>query len=101
MNKQNISISLGKIIKFCQHWEIVEFSLFGSVLRDDFTAESDIDVLVVFAENAEIGLFDIAQMQIDLEEIYGRPVDVIEKASLRNPYRREEILKTAQVVYAD
>ena len=101
MKNQNISIPKEKIGEFCQRWEIVEFSLFGSVLRDDFNAQSDIDVLVVFADDAEIGLFDIAQMQIELKEIYGRPVDVIEKASLRNPYRREEILKTAQVLYAD
>jgi predicted nucleotidyltransferase len=100
MKNQNISIPKEKISEFCQRWEIVEFSLFGSVLRDDFNAQSDVDVLVVFAEDAEIGLFDIAQMQIELKEIYGRPVDVIEKASLRNPYRREEILKTARVLYA-
>ncbi|MBC8333837.1 MAG: nucleotidyltransferase domain-containing protein [Anaerolineales bacterium] len=101
MKKEKISVPKEKIIAFCQRWEIVEFSLFGSILRDDFNAQSDIDVLVVFAKKAEIGLFEIAQMQIELEDIYGRPVDVVEKDSLRNPYRREEILKTAQVLYAD
>ena len=100
METQKIVVSKEKIAEFCERWEIVEFSLFGSVLRDDFNMQSDIDVLVVFSEKADIGLFDIAQMQIELEDLYGRPVDVIEKASLRNPYRREEILKTAQVVYA-
>ena len=99
MKTQKIIVPQEKIAEFCQRWNIIEFSLFGSVLRDDFNTQSDVDVLVVFAENAEIGLFDIAQMQIELEELYRRPVDVIEKASLRNPYRREEILKTAQVVY--
>lgn len=100
METQKIVVSKEKIAEFCERWKIVEFSLFGSVLRDDFNTQSDIDVLVVFAEKADIGLFDIAQMQIELEDLYGRPVDVIEKASLRNPYRRKEILKTAQVVYA-
>lgn len=100
MKTLKIIVPQEKIAEFCQRWEIIEFSLFGSVLRADFNAQSDVDVLIVFDENAEIGLFDIAQMQIELEAIYGRPVDVIEKASLRNPYRREEILRTAQVVYA-
>jgi len=101
MKNQNISIPKEKISEFCQRWEIVEFSLFGSVLRDDFNAQSDVDVLVVFAEDAKIGLFEIAQIKIELEELYGRPVDLIEKASLKNPYRRKEILKTAEVFYAN
>ncbi len=101
MKTQEISITKEKISDFCQRWEIIEFSLFGSILRDDFNEQSDVDVLVVFAEDAEIGLFEIAQIKIELEELYGRPVDVIEKASLRNPYRRKEILKTAEVFYAN
>jgi len=101
MNTKIYSISNEEIREFCQRWEIIEFSLFGSVLRDDFNEQSDIDVLVVFADGAEIGLFEIAQIKVELENLYGRSVDVIEKASLRNPYRRDEILKTAQVLYAN
>jgi len=78
----------------------VEFAVFGSALREDFTPESDVDVLVTFAPGAQISLFDMAQMQIELESIYRRSVDLVEKASLRNPYRRREILQTAQVLYA-
>ncbi len=51
-------------------------------------------------EDAHISLFDLAQMQVELEALFDRPVDLVEKAGLRNPYRRDEILKTAQVVYA-
>ena len=58
------------------------------------------DVLVSFEEDARISLFDLAQMQVELEKIFKRPVDLVEKEGLRNPYRRREILKTAQVVYA-
>ena len=78
----------------------MEFSVFGSVLRDDFRPDSDIDVLVSIDPNAQIGLFEIAQMQIELENIFKRPVDMIEKEGLRNPHRRQEILSTAQVIYA-
>ncbi|NOY98864.1 MAG: nucleotidyltransferase family protein [Chloroflexi bacterium] len=100
MEHKNIPIPREKISVFCQRWDVVEFAIFGSALRDDFSAQSDVDVLVTFAEKAKISLFDLAQMQIELEEIFGRPVDLVEKASLRNPYRRKEILETAQVVYA-
>lgn len=79
---------------------MIEFAVFGSALRDDFSSKSDVDVLITFAPEAQIGLFDLVQMQIELEDIFGCPVDLVEKASLRNPYRRREILKTAQVVYA-
>ena len=101
MKTKKISVSKEKIRELCQRWGIIEYSLFGSVLRDDFNEESDIDVLVVFADDAEIGLFEIAKIKLELEALYGRSVDVTEKASLRNPYRRDEILKTAQVFYAD
>ena len=89
-----------KIAEFCKRWGIIEFSLFGSVLREDFRADSDIDVLVSIDPSAQIGLFELAQMQIELENIFKRPVDLVEKDALRNPYRRSEILKTAQVIYA-
>ena len=100
MNTEKISIPKEKISEFCQRWEIIEFSLFGSILRDDFNEQSDIDILVTFAEDAEIGLFEISQIKIELEELYDRSVDVIEKARLRNLYRRKEILNTAEVFYA-
>ena len=100
MHKPKISIPQKKLGEFCRRWNVVEFAVFGSALREDFNSESDVDVLVTFAPDAEISLFDMAQMQIELERIYQRSVDLIEKASLRNPYRRREILQTAQVLYA-
>lgn len=79
----------------------MELSLFGSILRRDFNESSDIDVLVTFHPEAQITLFDLAQMQIELQNLFGKPVDLVEKAGLRNPYRRAEILKNALVIYAD
>jgi uncharacterized protein len=96
----HIPIPRTKIAKFCQRWKVQELALFGSALREDFAPESDVDVLVTFAPDAEISLFDIAQMRIELQIIFNRPVDIIEKDALRNPYRKREILNTAQVVYA-
>ena len=60
----HISIPKKEISTFCRRWKVVEFALFGSVLRDDFTSESDVDVLVTFVPEAEISLFDMAQMQV-------------------------------------
>jgi len=100
MNKTKLSIPTRKLKTFCQHWQVAELSLFGSALRDDFRSDSDVDVLVSFSSSAHTSLFDLVQMQIELEEIFGRPVDIVEKEALRNPYRKCEILKNAQVVYA-
>ena len=100
MSKIKIRIPRKKIAEFSRHWKVTEFSLFGSVLRDDFRPDSDVDVLVTFAPNAEISLFDLVQMKLDLEKLFRRPVDVIEKDTLENPFRKREILRTAQVVYA-
>lgn len=99
MNMIHIEIPHDKISNFCHRWNVIEFALFGSVLREDFDFNSDIDVLVSFADEAQISLFDIAQMQIELQEIFSRPVDILEKAALRNPFRKRHILATAQVVY--
>jgi predicted nucleotidyltransferase len=79
--------------------EGAEFSLFGAVLREDFRPDSDLDVLVTFAPDAQISLFDLVQMKLDLEKIFLRPVDVIEKDALENPFRKREILRTAKVIY--
>lgn len=100
MSKVPIAIPKRKIATFCQRWKIVEFGLFGSVLRDDFETSSDIDVLVSFASDTQISLFDLAQMQIELTGLFGRPVDILEKEGLRNPFRKREILKTVKVIYA-
>jgi len=100
MSKIRLPIPRKKISEFCLRWKVVEFSLFGSILREDFRPGSDVDVLVTFAPDAPVSLFDLVQMQIELEILFGRPVDVVEKDALRNPFRKREILSTAQVVYA-
>ena len=75
-------------------------SVFGSVVREDFHADSDIDVLVSFETNAGWSLVDLVTMQGDLTALLGRPVDLLEEAALRNPYRRAAILESKQLVYA-
>lgn len=97
--KKKFTIPRKKIASFCERWGVTEFSLFGSVLRDDFRPESDVDVMLVIKPDAPIGLMELAVMKIELQEMFKRPVDLIEKEGLRNPYRRREILRTAKVIY--
>lgn len=101
MQRKKFRLPRKKIAEFCKRWSITELSLFGSVLRDDFRPDSDVDVLVSIDPKAHIGLLELAQMQIELEKLFKRPVDLVEKEALRNPYRKQEILKTAQVIYAE
>ena len=100
MDLDVLRIPKEKITAFCHRWNVVEFALFGSVLHDDFSPDSDVDVLVTFSDNSEVSLFNMADMQIELQEIFQRPVDILEKDALRNPYRKRNILDTASVIYA-
>ena len=87
-----------QIRSFCQQWQIIEFAVFGSFLREDFGADSDLDVLVTFAEEAKWTLLDLVRMEPELENIVGRSVNLIEKRGIersQNWIRRDEILKTA------
>lgn len=95
-----IKVNKEKIEDFCRRWMIKEMALFGSVLRDDFDEESDVDVLISFYEDAHWSLFDWIEMTDELEEITGREVDLVERGSLRNPFRRRAILSQKEVIYA-
>lgn len=100
--KTAISIPEETITEFCQRWDIQEFALFGSVLRDDFRPDSDIDVLVTFAPTAKRGLLTLAHIKHELEDLLGRKVDLVSKRAIEtspNWIRRQEILSTAQVIY--
>jgi predicted nucleotidyltransferase len=89
-----------RLADFCRKRRVAELAVFGSVLRDDFRPDSDVDVLVTFAPDAHPSLLDLVEMREDLKEIFGREVDLVEKAGLRNPFRRRAILGSAEVVYA-
>lgn len=95
-----ITIPTEQIKAFCQKWKITEFALFGSVLRDDFSAESDIDVLVTLANDAPWSLYEWADMIEELKHLFGRDVDLVEKTAITNPFRRAGILRSHRVLYA-
>jgi len=96
------TIPMSEIAKFCQRWKIRELALFGSALRDDFSPDSDLDVLIDFDRDADWGLLEHSQMQQELQGLLQRSVDLITKRALvhsANWLRRREILDTAQVVF--
>ncbi len=88
------------LAEFCRRHNIVELGIFGSGARGELRPDSDIDVLVTFSDAARWDLFDFATMQAELKEICGRPVDLVERGSLRNPFRRRSILRDLTVLYA-
>ena len=91
-----------KIAAFCQRWKIVELSLFGSVLRDDFRPDSDVDVLVTFAPEADWSLFDHVAMEEELSAVVGRKVDLVSRRAIErstNWIRRQAILDSAEPCY--
>lgn len=97
-----IELPLEQIADFCHRWQISEFALFGSVLRDDFRPDSDVDVLVSFAPESHWGLFALYEMEQELKTIFGRKVDLVSRRGIeasRNYIRRKAILASAQVVH--
>lgn len=99
-----LSLPYEQIAEFCRKWNVTEFALFGSVLRDDFRPDSDVDVLVTFTSpELTPSLFEHVDMQDELEQIFGRRVDLVSKKGVErseNRFRKKAILDSAQVVYA-
>lgn len=100
MSKPGVSVPHQRLADFCRRWKVTELSFFGSVMRDDFRPDSDVDVLVTFDSNADWNMFDLVTMQDELAVLLGRKVDLLEEAALRNPYRRSTILHSKHVLYA-
>jgi len=90
------------IDRFCRKWKITEFSLFGSILRDNFGPDSDVDVMVSFESGAHWSLLDLVEMKEELQEIFQRPVDLLTRRAVersQNWIRREAILRDAERIY--
>jgi len=100
MGQTKITIPKDRIRDFCGRWRIAELALFGSVLREDFRPNSDIDVLVTFANDAQWSLYEWVDMIAELRGIFGRDVDLVSSRSLRNPFRRHAILSSHETIYA-
>lgn len=95
-------INRRRIARFCMKHRVCEFSLFGSILRDDFGPDSDVDVLVEPKDAAGYGIVEWSDMLDELRQMFGRPVDLLTRRSVeasKNPYRKKSILEGAKVIY--
>jgi hypothetical protein len=95
-----IALSHDLVEAFCQRNQIIWMALFGSVLRPDFDAASDVDVLVKFAPDSQVGLIGLSRMAQELSQLIGREVDLLTPGFL-SPYFRDDVLPKAQVIYAE
>jgi uncharacterized protein len=96
---RQLDIPKDKLAEFCRRNRIRRLSLFGSVLRDDFRPDSDVDVLVELEPDARVGLIGLAGMELELTALFGRKVDLRTPAELSR-YFRDEVLAQAEVQYA-
>ena len=99
IDRLQIDVDSGKLVKFCQKHHIKKLAFFGSVLRDDFRPDSDVDVLVEFEEDHVPGLIRLSGMEIELSEVLGRKAD-LNTPGFFNPPLRKRILAKAKVQYA-
>ena len=95
----HIPFDRSRITEFCQKWNIIRLALFGSVLREDFRPQSDVDVMVAFHKDSHWSLFDIVDMKFELEKIFKRDVDIVEDGTIKNPIKRRCIYEHLEVVY--
>jgi predicted nucleotidyltransferase len=99
MEVNGISFDEAKLSRFCERHRIARLSLFGSILTDYFAPDSDIDLLVEFDPAARVSLFDVGGMSLELQEMFGRRVDLRTPQDL-SKYFREEVVRDARLLYA-
>jgi predicted nucleotidyltransferase len=102
MEISSIEVSTEQLTQFCKRWNVSELAVFGSVLRKDFNQESDIDLLISFKPNSRWGLFDMVEMESELEDIFKKEIDLVEKNAVLNSanyIRRKGILDDTQIIY--
>lgn len=88
-----------EIETICKQYQVQKMAFFGSVIREDFNEQSDIDILVNFLPEAEVDYIDFYDLQHDLSELFQRPVDLIPEAGLVQQVLREQVLDIQQVFY--
>jgi predicted nucleotidyltransferase len=94
-----IDLPLAEIAALCRRYQVLELSLFGSALTDDFGAESDLDLLVAFEPGTRVTFITFGRLEEALESLLGRKVDIVPKGGLK-PLIRESVLASARVLYA-
>ena len=97
-----IELPTEALADYCRRWKISKLEVFGSILRDDFGPDSDVDFLVTFDSDVRLSLFDLIDAEEELARIVGRPVDLVERGPIeksKNWMRRRMILGGAETIY--
>ncbi len=94
-----IDVDEPKLAEICRRYRVLELSVFGSAARGEMQPDSDIDLLVEFLPEAEVGLMDHAGLMLDLSELLGRKVDLVSKNGLK-PLIRDSVIQDARRLYA-
>ena len=100
---RHLKVQTDRLEAICQQWQITELALFGSILRDDYNHQSDIDLLVSFANEANITFFDLDAIEEQLSKLFNRPVDLVTKQAIEHSHnyiRKKNILDNSIVIYA-
>lgn len=100
MKFPNYELNVDELIDLAKQFKVKQLYLFGSVLREDFNSQSDIDIMVVLDYDTEYSYFDLYDLKEKFQILLQRKVDLIEKDGLVNPFRRYEIISTAKLIYA-
>jgi predicted nucleotidyltransferase len=103
MSPQQYNLNAEQLAIFCEKWKITRMAVFGSMARGEATADSDLDVLVDYTDDAQWGLFDHQHMEDELASLAGRRVDLVSRRGLmssRNELRKQAILSSTELVYA-
>ena len=100
LRQNGIEVNPQTLAVIARKYSIIEISVFGSSLGSRARNDSDVDLLVSFAPEAMISLFDLMDLENELSEAFQRPVDIVEPEALTNPIRRRNILSTKQLLYA-
>jgi len=100
LGKNGLCLRYEDVVRICEKYQLSELSIFGSAIRDDFSEDSDVDILISYANVWNNDPFDDLHIENELKELLNRKIDIVDKDGLKNPIRREEILSTREVLYA-
>lgn len=99
MTQSRIAVPSQPVADLCRRYQVRRLALFGSILREDFRSDSDVDILVDFEPAAQVGFITLARLQRELADLLGRPVDLVPRQGLK-PVIRDQVLASAEEIYA-
>ena len=101
LKNNGLHLEPSEVESVCKRFNVIELSIFGSAIREDFNTKSDVDLLVTYMPKSKITLFDEADLENEFSQLFKREIDIVDIRGLRNPIRKEVILSTCEIMYAN